>query len=272
MTQPVLSVQLYAVKNQLTEDLDGTLARLAEMGLRHVEAYDFVSRAPELAAAFERNGLTAKTGHAPLLSDELRFGDDVVPVPDQAVVFEAARTLGLDIVIDPYVATERWLDEAAVDDTAARLNRAAERAADYGLQVGYHNHSQEFLATVGGRTAFEYFADQLSDGVALEVDVYWAATGQQDVTALLKRLGERVGALHLKDGIIGPNPFLPGAPALDPATLDQRPAGQGELPMLDYLAATPSTRFGVIEFDHYAGDIFDGIRASVDYFTENGLR
>ena len=100
----------------------------------------------------------AKTGHAPLLSDEMRFGDEVVPVPDQAVVFEAARALGLDIVIDPYVATERWLDEAGVRDTAARLNRAAELAADYGLQVGYHNHSQEFIATVQGRTRLSSFS------------------------------------------------------------------------------------------------------------------
>ena len=44
MNQPALSVQLYAVKDQLTDDLDGTLARLSGMGLRHVEAFNFVAR------------------------------------------------------------------------------------------------------------------------------------------------------------------------------------------------------------------------------------
>ena len=146
MTQPALSVQLYAVNSQLTEDLDGTLARLAGMGLRNVEAFEFVSRAPELAEAFARHGLVAKTGHAMFLSDERRRGDVVTPAPAQQDVFEAAQTLGVDILIDPFVPLERWLDEDQVAATAARLNQAAERAADYGLRVGYHNHTQEFAA------------------------------------------------------------------------------------------------------------------------------
>ena len=75
----------------------------------------------------------------------------------------------------------------------------------------------------------------------------------------------------MKDGFLGPDPFADGAP-LDATALDQRPAGQGEVPLLDCLAAAPSTEFAVIEFDHYAGDIFDGIQASVAYLNEHGVR
>ena len=64
LTSAALSVQLYAVRDQLTEDLDGTLARLAAMGLQDVEAFDFVDRAQALAEGFESNGLRARTGHA----------------------------------------------------------------------------------------------------------------------------------------------------------------------------------------------------------------
>ena len=128
------------------------------------------------------------------------------------------------------------------------------------------------MASFGGVSADEYFVDQLRDDVVLEVDLYWAATARQDVPALLGRLGDRVKALHLKDGVVGQNPFEPGAPRMDATKLDQRPAGQGELPLLDYLAAAPSTEFGVIEFDHYAaGDIFDGVAASVEYFHAHGI-
>jgi sugar phosphate isomerase/epimerase len=268
MNQPALSVQLYAVKDQLTDDLDGTLARLSGMGLRHVEAFNFVASAAELAEAFTRHGLAAKTGHATFLSDELRVRGTVRPVPAQQDVYEAAQTLGLDILIDAFVSPDRWLDEEQVAATADRLNQAAERAADYGLRVGYHNHTQEFAASFRGRSAFEVFAEQLRDDVTLEVDLYWAATAKQDVPALLGRLGDRVKALHLKDGFPGPDPI---DVQFDPTSLDQRPAGQGEVPLLDCLAAAPSTEFAVIEFDHFAGDIFDGIQASVDYFNEHGL-
>ena len=71
MTQPQLSIQLYTVNTLLESDLDGTLARLAAMGIRQVEAYAFVDRAEQLAEAFAKHGLQAKTGHAPLASDEI---------------------------------------------------------------------------------------------------------------------------------------------------------------------------------------------------------
>jgi sugar phosphate isomerase/epimerase len=278
LTSPVLSVQLYAVRDALTEDLDGTIRRLAAMGLREVEAFDFVDKAPALAEAFSGAGVRARTGHASLLSEGLGFDDPALAAgqsgpPSQDTVFEAAEVLGLEVVIDPFVEPERWASEEAVLDNAKRLNAAAEKAADHGLRVGYHNHSQEFAATFRGLTAYELFAEQLRDDVVLEVDLYWAATGRQDVPALLGRLGDKVRALHLKDGVIGEDPFRPGAGRMDPTTLDQRPAGEGDLPLLDYLAAAPATEFGVIEFDHYAGgNIFDGIEASVRYFNEHGLR
>ncbi|MGI8458811.1 MAG: sugar phosphate isomerase/epimerase family protein [Propionibacteriaceae bacterium] len=277
MTNAALSVQLYAVRDALTADLDGTFARLAAMGLKDVEAFAFVGRAAQLKEAADRHGLRARTGHASMLSEGLGFDDpalaaDQDAAPGQDKVFAAATTLGLEIVIDPFVAPDRWLSEDEVTATAKRLNAAAERAADHGLRVGYHNHAQEFVASFGGVSAYEFFADQLRDDVVLEIDLYWAATGKQDVTALLGRLGDKVKALHLKDGVIGDNPFLPGAARMDATKLDQRPAGQGDLPLLDYLAAAPATEYGVIEFDHYAGgDIFDGIEASVKYFNANGL-
>lgn len=278
MTTPVLSVQLYAVRDQLAEDLDGTIARLAGMGLREVEAFDFIDKAPRLAEAFAKAGVRARTGHASLLSEGLGFDDPAFQEaqggpPTQDTVFEAAKVLGLEIVIDPFVEPERWASEEAVLDNAKRLNDAAAKAADHGLRVGYHNHSQEFVHSFRGLTAYELFAEQLRDDVVLEVDLYWAATGRQDVPALLGRLGDKVRALHLKDGVVGEDPFQPGAARMDPTKLDQRIAGEGDLPLLDYLAAAPATEFGVIEFDHYAGGhIYDGIEASVRYFNEHGLR
>jgi sugar phosphate isomerase/epimerase len=238
------------------------------MGLRHVEPFNFVGRAAELAEAFARHGLAAPTGHANFLSDELRVRGTVRPVHKQTDVFEAAQTLGLDILIDPFVSPDRWLDEAQVTATAERLNQAAEQAAGYGLRVGYHNHTQEFAALSDGRSALELFADQLRDDVALEVDLFWAATAKQDLPALLGRLGDRVRALHVKDGFPGPDPT---DSSFDPTSLDQRPAGQGDVPLLESLAAAPSTEYAVIEFDHYAGDMFEGIQASVSYLNEQGV-
>ena len=139
-----ISVQLYSVNDALNADLDGGLSKLASIGLRYVEAFDFVRRPTELRAALDRHGLTAPTGHAYLVSEEIRRRDGTVtPVPPHQETFAAAQELGLETVIDPFVAPEKWTSIEDVTETARRLNEAAAEAAGYGLTVGYHNHDHE---------------------------------------------------------------------------------------------------------------------------------
>jgi sugar phosphate isomerase/epimerase len=92
--------------------------------------------------------------------------------------------------------------------------------------------------------------------------LYWATAGGADLVGLLQRLGDRVHAVHVKDG-----PMRPGITAKELPT-DQLPAGQGDVPLADALAAGNDIRYAVIEFDHYEGDIFDGIAASYDFLSK----
>ena len=268
MPTPELSIQLYSVRDAYQADLPGTLDKLAKIGLRNVEAFGFVGRAAELRAALDAAGLRAPSGHAPFLSDQLRFGDTVVDVPPFESVLDDAAELGIEILIDPMIGPERWKSRDEVEKTADRLNAVVDRAAERGIRVGYHNHSQEFHHSFDGLTAYETFVSLLDERVLLEVDVFWAATGKQDVVALLERLGDRVRLLHAKDGIIGADPFLDGPDTV----LDQRVAGTGDLDLPAILAAAPSAEFAVIEFDTFDGDIFDAISQSADFLRAEGVR
>src|SRR5690625_895410 len=140
---PLASVQLYSLAAQFSADMNGSLDKLAAIGLKNVEAFDFVRRPAEIRAALDRSGLASPTGHAPLLSDELWTPDGSIPTPAQEVVFEAAAEIGMKTVIDPMVPAERWLTEDGVKDIAERLNAASEKAKEFGLKVGYHNHAKE---------------------------------------------------------------------------------------------------------------------------------
>ncbi|MFJ5862393.1 sugar phosphate isomerase/epimerase family protein [Pseudarthrobacter sp. NPDC092439] len=240
------SLQLYTLRRPLEQDLAGTIRRVAEIGFTRVEPYNFVATAKELGAALKENGLTAPSGHAPLLTG------------NQDEIFAAASELGIGTVIDPHVPAEDWQDAADIQATAAKLNAAARKAAAYGLRVGYHNHAWELESTIDGRPALEYFAELLDPEPVLEVDTYWAAVGGRDPVELLARLGERVKYLHLKDG------------PLTAETKAQLPAGQGKLPVLEVIAAAKSVEVGVVEFDDYAGDIFDGITESLSFLLASG--
>ena len=192
MALPLASVQLYSLASEFSADMHGSLERLAAIGFTTVEAFDFVGRPAEIRAAFDATGITASTGHAPLLSDELWTPDGAIPTPAPEVVFEAAAAIGMTTVFDPFVDPARWLTEDGIADIAERLNRAADVAATFGLSVGYHNHAQEFVASFGGQTAYERFIELTEDRVQIELDLFWAQTGGQDVTALATRLGDEL--------------------------------------------------------------------------------
>ena len=108
MTSPAISVQLWTVRDELAADLDATLARLSAIGYRNVEAFGFVTRADELAAAFARHGIAAPTGHASLASGTENPFDSSIAVPTPDEVFAAAQKLGMTTVFDPFVAQDHW--------------------------------------------------------------------------------------------------------------------------------------------------------------------
>jgi sugar phosphate isomerase/epimerase len=218
------------------------MRRLAEIGFRQVEPYGVVDNVRHLRAGLLANGMTAPTAHARLVG------------ADQQAVFTAAAQCGIRTVIEPMVAAEHWQDADAVAATARALNDAAKIAADHGITVGYHNHWWEPAARIGGRSALEVFAEQLDPSLVLEVDTYWATAAGEHAPTLLRRLGDRVRALHVKDGEL----------ATDGS--GQVPAGQGRVPVAEVLAAAPDA-LRVVEFDRYAGDIFDALAASRAYLA-----
>ncbi|GAB4098165.1 sugar phosphate isomerase/epimerase [Sinomonas halotolerans] len=243
-----LSIQLYTVRKSLEEDLPGTIRRLAGIGFTQIEPYRFAARAEELAQAMEENGMTAPSGHAPLLAE------------DQDEILSAAQRLGIGTVIDPHVPEARWKDLESIRETAAQLNAAAKKAAEYGLRVGYHNHWWEIENPIEGRTPLEHLADHLDPEVVLEVDTYWAAVGGQDPVALLARLGERVKFIHIKDGPITREPS------------EQLPLGQGRMPVLDVIAAAKGLEAAVVELDDFDGEMFEAVEQSFAFASAHGAQ
>lgn len=239
-----LSLQLYSVRNALDEDVARTIARVAETGFTQVEAsYRVLSRGPELLDAIRANDLISPTMTSPLL--------DV----DRDAVFATAKELGAHTVIETFIPEQHWGSVGDVARIADELNAAAEKAAGYGLRVGYHNHWWEFEHKFDGRTAFETLTDRLRPEVLLEVDAYWVAVGGEDVLALLGRQAERVHFLHLKDGPINRD------------NKQQVAAGHGVMPLWEIIDAAPNLEVGVVEFDDYAGDVFEAIAASYTYLS-----
>jgi len=232
-----LSVQLYTVRSLLAADLDGTLATVADLGFGLVEPFDLLVYADGLRTSLPRHGLAAPTTHVDVLGE----------AADRA--FDVAAELGIETVVQPWVEPARWQTVDDIRRLADELNRAAAGAARRGLRVGYHNHQFELAATFEGRHGLDVLADHLARDVVLEIDTYWTYAGGADVPALVERLGDRVIALHIKDG----------DGSLDPKR--QVAAGSGVVPIPAILAAAP-TALRVVELDDTDGDLLEAVRAS----------
>lgn len=269
MTPPQLSLQLYTFRDELAADRDATLQRIAAMGFTNVEAFGFVGQAAEQRAALDAAGLRAPSGHASFLSEQLEPGADAVALPPIERILDEAAALGVEILIDPFVAREFWLTGDAVARTAERINGYIDLAAERGIRLGYHNHSHEFHQEIDGVTALERFAGLIDPRVVLEIDVYWAAMAGQDVAALLQRLGDRVRLLHTKDGNLTPDPHHPDTAG---APLDQLAAGDGVVDIAAHLAAAPHTEYAIVEFDTFDGDLFAAVEQSAAHLRKLGVQ
>lgn len=247
MTANPTALQLYTVREQMAADRAGVLAQVAALGYGAVEPFNILSDPDGLRADLDAAGLSACSVHAAPAGEA---AEDVV---------RAARTLGADTIIIPYLPPPRFADADGVQSLARELNELAAGLAGQGLRLGYHNHDFELSSLVGGVPALEVLADQLDDAVLLEVDTYWAAVGGQDVPALLGRLGDRVRYLHVKDGpVVSRDDFMTAV-------------GTGRMPVAEILAASPSARWHVVELDRCATDMMTAVGDSLAWLVDRGL-
>lgn len=182
-----LSYQLYSSRNW---DVEETFAMLAKAGVREVEGFGpFVEDPEATRELLDKHGLSMPSAHFALAMLE----------DDADGVVRTARMLGIEAVIVPFLMPgDRPTDRAGWQAFAQRLARVGRPIIDAGLQVGWHNHDFEFVATEDGCLPIEEIAAASGD-IKLELDLAWIHVAGQDPVAWLDRYKGRVILAHLKD-------------------------------------------------------------------------
>ena len=160
------------------------------------------------------------------------------------------RASGSDVVIDPFIPT-RPLADRRRRHTARRARQRAwpSRRRPTACASATTTTSGSSPNTVEGRPVYDLFVERLAPEVVLEVDTFWATVAGADVPAVLRSLGDRVVAIHVKDGKVTGDiaTALPSSDsalvvpdALRAAFEEQTPAGQGDVDVPAILAAAPT--------------------------------
>jgi sugar phosphate isomerase/epimerase len=190
-----LGVQLYTVRASMQLDVEGTLARVREIGYAEVEFAGYFGRTPtQIKTALRRNGLSSPAAHVGL--DALTTGLEAT--------LDAAAEVGHRWLVLPWIdQKDRTLEGIA--RIAGQLNLAGDRAARYGIRVAYHNHDFELRPFPDGTTPLGELITRLDPTHCdVELDLYWVVKGGSEARTWFERFPGRFPMVHVKDA--GPAP------------------------------------------------------------------
>ncbi|MBT4224572.1 MAG: sugar phosphate isomerase/epimerase [Opitutae bacterium] len=254
-----IGIQLYTLRNQIKNDVKGTLGGVAKAGYKQVEAYGFDGTASDMILAAKDNGLKVNSTH---FAWESVTNSGKKGVPDFDKILEGALKLGITHLVIPYLHARERNGLDGYKRVAENCNKAAIKAKTAGIQLAYHNHAFEFAPQDGGRTGFDVLKAEFASEMHFEVDVFWVRVGGVSPVKLLQELKGRVSQIHLKDlkkGMKLPN--YGGVPKDAFQAL-----GDGIIPMEPIIKA--AGRIGVahchVEQDH-SPDPVSSVKQSLQY-------
>jgi sugar phosphate isomerase/epimerase len=231
---PRLGVQAGIVRDALARDFDGTLGRLAQLGLKTLELQWYggnFGRSPrEIRRACDNAGIQ-------VTSALVRAGAVLVGwARHLAALHElgASHVLVVNLTEDEAHSIDDWRE------WADRFSTAGAEARRAGIWLGLHNEPH-FVTPIGGRVPYDEFIDRSDPAsVALSMDAANMLRGGGDPVAYLRRHASRYRSGHLKD--------------VTPAGIVGGRFGDGRLPLQAVLDATPKHARAHQFLEHPLGD------------------
>ena len=197
-----LGLQLYSLRKTIGDDVIGTINKVAGVGFKEVETYGYSPEngfwgmsVSEFKALLSKNGLTSPSGHYG--ADKYLSKDGTMS--DFQDVIDAAKELGQEYVIIPYIGDTL---RTSIDDynrIADKLNEAGRKCKEAGLKLAYHNHAFEF-EDFSGKNGYEVLLENTDkDLVFFEMDLYWVVRAEKDPVSLFQKYPGRFPLWHVKD-------------------------------------------------------------------------
>lgn len=187
-----INLQQYSFGHDCTLSAIEKIKATADMGYDGVEfAREYVGvPVEEIKKALEENGITADSAHV-----AFEFMEADLPY---------LAKLGVKFVACPMTSFNS-AEEAK--EVAEELNKFGKIAKQYGITIGYHNHTQEFN-TDEGKYLYDWVIENTDpETVAFEIDCGWASAAGIDPVEYIKKHAGRIAAIHVKENsaVIGPD-------------------------------------------------------------------
>lgn len=247
MNRPPIAVQLYTLRDLTSQDMAGTLAKVAELGYEGIEFAGYGNlQVEEAQRAAKEAGLKVVGNHTGF--DALR--NEFNKVIDDNLLLDNKY-----IVCPSLPNEQRTLEGYA--DFGKELNELGARVNSAGMVLCYHNHDFEFEKFDGQYGLDLLYANSEPNLVQAEIDTYWVKKGGADPAAYVRQYSGRVPLLHIKD--LGADGKF-------------AEVGNGSLdwPSIFAAAEEAGVTAYIVEQDVCPGDPIDSIRQSIENLKKMG--
>ncbi|GAA3769073.1 sugar phosphate isomerase/epimerase [Terriglobus aquaticus] len=198
-------LQLYSVRQQMAQDLDGALAAVHAAGYTEVESAALPKKpAKEIRAALDKAGLRCVSSHNSFADVTTRFDETAAFVKELGCTYLICPSSPKRDGTFPNAHSPMSLDDWHY--AAEQFNSVGEKANGVGLHFGYHNHTGEFIP-VEGKVPYEELL-RLTDPakVTFEMDAGWVNVAGVNPVQLMQQHPHRFSMLHVKDFKLAANP------------------------------------------------------------------
>ncbi len=187
-----VGLELYSVRDQLKDDLPGTVRAVAKLGYEDVEFYApyyqwTEAQAKDVRKLLDDLGIRCLSTHN---------GPPSFDPAGISKAIELNQIIGSKFIV--------WASAGPVDGldgwkgVAERLDQASEKFRPLGLRAGYHNHQAEFKP-IDGKRPIEILAANTNKDVMLQLDVGTCIEAGSDPVAWINQNPGRIRSLHCKD-------------------------------------------------------------------------
>lgn len=184
-----VGLQLYSIRQAMTEDMDSALAQVKAIGYDYVEFSGgrYGKTAGETRDLLDKHGLTCVSVH----QSPSFFENDPVDAVDYV------QTLGAEYCVIPVCRLPAYLENPQRQfQLYAKMTEAFRQA---GIRLLYHNHDHELTVLPGDDIPLLDRIFREVPGLEPEFDTCWLSYGGADPVSYIEKYGPRLGIVHLKD-------------------------------------------------------------------------
>jgi len=200
-TEKRLAIQLYTIRNAISENPEKALERIAELGFKDLEIYGyngnfFGKNKKEFQTILKNTGLKVISSHHQTGVIHKESGTLLHNLEKTA---EDLNFIGAKYLVCAYLLPEERTMEN-YKKLPGLLNTSGDLTARSGIQLAYHNHDFEFEKLNEEELIYDFILKNTSpDLVKMELDLYWITRAGLNPVDYFESYPGRFPLWHIKD-------------------------------------------------------------------------